>query len=282
MQLETDSTRAAIEQAEQRAQPSIPPLPASMPMLVMLGYCVLLTAAELTTTFIDPMLGLLLHMLILLGLLGLAARWWQHPIHRMLLAFVAGPLIRIMSLSLPLAGFPFISWLLITSIPLFATIGVSMQVLQLSRHDVGLMLRPGRKPLRNEVLIALSGIPLGVLEWSILRPPPLMEGLNIMQVWFPVMVIFISTGLMEELVFRGIMQKTSIEVLGQIAVPLVALIFAILHIGYQSWFDFAFVFGVGWFYGWAVQRTGSILGVTISHGLINTMLFIVLPTLTAL
>ncbi len=275
MQLETDSTRPPLE------QPASPPLPAHMPLLAILGYSVLLTIAELLTTFTDPMLGLLLHMLIMLGLLGLAARWWQHPIHRMLLAFVAGPLIRIMSLSLPLAGLPFIAWLLITSIPLFATVIVTMQVLQLTRRDVGLMLRPRTAALRTEIVIALSGIPLGFLEWSILRPPPLLEGLNIAQVWFPVVVIFISTGLMEELVFRGVMQKTAHELLGAIAIPLVALIFAILHIGYQSWLDFFFVFGVGWFYGWAVQRTGSILGATISHGLINSMLFIILPTLTA-
>lgn len=279
MQLETDSTRQPLDQLE---QPTVPPLPAAMPLLVILGYSLLLAAAELLTTFADPMLGLLLHMLLLLGLLGLAARWWWHPIHRMLLAFVVSPLIRIMSLSLPLAGLPFISWLLITSIPLFAAVAVTMQVLQLSRHDVGLMLRPGWAPLRAEILIALSGIPLGFLEWFILRPPPLMEGLNLAQVWFPVVVIFISTGLMEELVFRGIMQKTSQELLGAIAIPLVALIFAILHIGYQSWSDFFFVFGVSLFYGWAVQRTGSILGVTISHGLINSMLFIVLPTLTVI
>lgn len=279
MSIERDPTPAALPSLAANVSPVAAPLvlPAWLPFTVTLGYCVLLTIAELLTTFVDPMLGLVLHMLILLGLLGLTARWWQHPLHRFLLALVAGPLIRIMSLSLPLAGLPFISWLLITSIPLFAAAFVTMQTLQLSRHDVGLTVRPTRRAWRTEGWIAFTGIPLGFLEYVILQPPPLVAGLDLQTTWFPIVVIFISTGLMEELVFRGVMQHTALPVLSRWAIPIVALVFAILHIGYQSWVDFGFVLGVGLLYGYLVQRTGSILGVTISHGLINSMLFVILP-----
>lgn len=279
MSVERDPTPAALPSLAANASNGAAPLvlPAWLPLTVTLGYCVLLAIAELLTTFVDPMLGLVLHMLILLGLLGLTTRWWQHPLHRFLLALVAGPLIRIMSLSLPLAGLPFISWLLITSIPLFAAAFVTMQTLQISRHDVGLAVRPTRKAWRTEGWIALTGIPLGFLEYVILQPPPLVAGLNLQTTWFPIVVIFISAGLMEELVFRGVMQHTALPVLGRWAIPIVALVFAILHIGYQSWVDFGFVLGVGLLYGYLVQRTGSILGVTISHGLINSMLFVILP-----
>jgi membrane protease YdiL (CAAX protease family) len=36
---------------------------------------------------------------------------------------------------------------------------------------------------------------------------------------------------------------------------------------------------VGLFFGWVVQRTRSLLGVTLSHGLTNIVLFLVMPYL---
>jgi membrane protease YdiL (CAAX protease family) len=55
----------------------------------------------------------------------------------------------------------------------------------------------------------------------------------------------------------------------------VSYIFAILHIGFLSWIDVVFVFGVALFFGWVVKKTGSLLGVTLSHGITNIILFIV-------
>jgi membrane protease YdiL (CAAX protease family) len=40
-----------------------------------------------------------------------------------------------------------------------------------------------------------------------------------------------------------------------------------------------FVFGVSVFFSWIVSRTGSLLGVTLAHGLTNILLFLVVPTL---
>ena len=58
---------------------------------------------------------------------------------------------------------------------------------------------------------------------------------------------------------------------------LVALIFAILHIGHRPLLDILFVLGVGLLFGWMVVKTRSLLGVTLAHGVINIMLFVVLP-----
>jgi len=40
-----------------------------------------------------------------------------------------------------------------------------------------------------------------------------------------------------------------------------------------------FVFAVAMFFAWAVKRTGSLLGVTLAHGITNIMLFVVIPFL---
>ncbi len=54
-------------------------------------------------------------------------------------------------------------------------------------------------------------------------------------------------------------------------------LFAILHMGFLSWLDVIFVFSVALFLSWVVKKTGSLLGVTLSHGITNIMLFLVVP-----
>jgi hypothetical protein len=57
----------------------------------------------------------------------------------------------------------------------------------------------------------------------------------------------------------------------------VSVLFAILHMGFHSVLDVLFVFGVAMFFGWAVKKAGSLLGMTLAHGLTNIMLFLIFP-----
>jgi membrane protease YdiL (CAAX protease family) len=58
----------------------------------------------------------------------------------------------------------------------------------------------------------------------------------------------------------------------------VAVVFAILHIGWLSVLDVFFVFMIGLFFGFVVLKTKSIAGVSLSHGLTNVFLFLVMPS----
>ena len=95
----------------------------------------------------------------------------------------------------------------------------------------------------------------------------------------PAFILAIFTGLLEEVVFRGLMQRAAGEVLGRWGMLYVAVLFAVLHFGYKSPLDVIFVLAVGIFFGWVVARTHSLLGVTISHSLTNIILFLVMPFL---
>jgi membrane protease YdiL (CAAX protease family) len=96
----------------------------------------------------------------------------------------------------------------------------------------------------------------------------------------PALILLVSTGFIEELVFRGIMQRAASECLGEgLGSVYVAAIFAMMHMGHSSWPDIVFVFGVSLFFSWVVVRTRSVVGVTIAHGVTNIVLFLVLPTL---
>lgn len=241
---------------------------------VAVAYLVGLTLAEVVTVYLDPRLGVFVHMALMLIMMVHTVRRWEYPDHRLWFSLTLMPLIRIISLSLPLINFPLFYWFLYTSVPIFAGAIMAMRLLGISWRDAGITT----KGLPLQLLIGLLGIALGYIEYHILRPEPLISELTWQQLWWPALIILISTGLLEELVFRGIAQNTAVEQLGAaVGVVYIAVYFAVLHIGYKSLTDVIFVLVVGLLFGWIVLRTKSIIGVTIAHGLTNIFLFLVIP-----
>ncbi|MBC7227264.1 MAG: CPBP family intramembrane metalloprotease [Thermoflexales bacterium] len=242
--------------------------------LPALGYLVLLTVAEILTALVEPRLGLLLHSLLLTGALIYGARCSDQPAYRFWMGVSLAPLIRLISLSLPLQSVPLVYWYLIISVPLYvATFIVRRWILQIPWDQVGLHGRG----LTLQVLMLFLGLPLGMLEYQILRPVPLISGWNPGEFLMAALILLISTGLVEELIFRGVMQQVAMEMMGKQGVVYVSAIFAVLHIGHRSLTDVFFVFGVALLFSWFVQRTRSIVGVSLTHGLINIWIFLIAP-----
>lgn len=243
--------------------------PAALP----LAYLIALSVAEMLTALFEPRAGVALHGLLLVILLLHVALAWDQPAHRLLLCLTFAPLVRILSLSLPLASFPLIYWYFIISVPLFIGSFITVRTIGFSWSEIGMNMR--RWPL--QIPVALCGVAFGAMEYYILRPEPLASRFVWQELWAPALILLICTGFLEELLFRGLTQRAANEVLGRFGVIYVAVLFAVLHMGYKSVIDLVFVFGVGLFFGWVVSKTGSLFGVTVSHGLTNIFLFLVMP-----
>ena len=201
------------------------------------------------------------------------------PLARLEVAMLPVPLIRIVSLTSPLAEFSYIQWFSILAVILYAGIVFAIKLLKPDLASLGLRW-PERKHLPLEIGIALFGVVLGYTEWHILKPGALVPDLGARQLAAPLIILFVSTGLMEELLFRGMLQRYATEAMGWVpAVLFVSLLFAVLHTGWESWLDVLFVGSVGLVYSLVRRRTGSLVGVTISHGITNGMLFLVMPLL---
>jgi len=258
-----------------RTWKKIPALPLwrNKNFIIPLIYLMALTAAESLTVLILPQVGLILHGLLLIALIVHASLATRGPQQRLLWALTLAPLIRLLSLSLPLARIEIVYWYLIIGVPLLASTYVAARSSGYTAAKVGLNARA----LPWQFLISLTGIGLGYTEYVILRPEPLATSLTLDQIWFPALVLFIFTGFLEEIIFRGVMQRAATESLGRLGVLYVSIVFAVLHLGYQSVLDVVFVFLVAMFFGFVVTRTRSILGVTIAHGLTNIGLFIFFP-----
>jgi len=245
------------------------------PASAALAYLAGIALAELLTTYADPRLGMATHCILLALLLYHSSRVSGEQERAFLICLAFAPLIRILSLSLPLTRFPVVIWYLVTSIPLFAAALVATRTLGYTWPELGLTLHGW--PL--QIAFGLSGLAFGAVEYLILRPEPLVGALAWQQLWPAALILLLCTGLLEEIIFRGLLQRAAGDVLLRWGMPYVALVFAVLHIGYRSVVDVLFVLAVGLVFGWFVQRTGSLLGVTLSHGLTNIVLFLVMPFL---
>jgi len=238
----------------------------------------LLAITLILTTLVDPRLGLVLHGAILLSLLTHAALVWPHRVQRFLICLALAPLIRLVSLSLPLPDYPFVYWYFIVGAPLLLAATVAMQVVDLKPRMIGLQLRHG---WGLQLLVGASGLLLGLVEYFILRPEPLVPEFKWLGVLLPALILLIFTGFLEEYIFRGLLQYTAFRSLGRYGVYYVAAVFAALHIGYKSLLDVVFVFLVAVYFGYVAHRSSSLLGVSLAHGLTNIALFLVFPFLIA-
>lgn len=242
--------------------------------LFAVGYLVALIFAELCVTFISKEVGLVIETVILFTLLLNSSLDVSYNYSVMLRSMMALPMIRIIGLSIPLMQIQPLYWFPIIAIPLFAATYTIMKSQGLTKEHIGLIW--GNKAV--QLIIALSGILLGIIEYIILQPKPLIGVFNPVNLIFASLILIVSTGLAEELLFRGILQKNAENVFGTIlGLIYTALLFTALHIGWDSFYDLIFVFSVAMFYGYIFQKTRSIIGITLSHGLSNSFLFLVMP-----
>lgn len=240
-------------------------------------YLALIAAAEgLSSNFFEVRSGLIFHSIILVGLILHSALIHDQSEQRLYLTLAFAPLIRLVSLSIPLKNIPMMYWYFLVGAPIFISIILVSRYTGYNLKQIGFNLHgwPG------QILFGFVGIGLGYFEYVILRPAPLIKELTWSEIWLPALILVIFTGLLEEVIFRGLMQQAFSRLLGRWnGLVYVSALFAVMHVGYKSLGDVAFVFGVAMLFGLLVSYTGSILGATIAHGLTNITLFLVFPFL---
>jgi membrane protease YdiL (CAAX protease family) len=273
----------------------------------LLMYFIFIALAEITLTYVSPQAGIFFHIIILCLLFihsGLISKdkmsinkiqWFmikdkkkpsslvqilinkRVKLTSMLLALTLVPLIRIVSLVMPLSHFSHIQWFIIIGVAVYLAFLVLVIQQKINIKECGLQL-PAKKHIPIEIGIILLGMPLGSAEYYILRPAPLIDSFSLGNLVVAVLILFIATGLMEEVIFRGLLQKKSTDILGVWpGILYVTLIFAVLHIGNLSLLEVLFVFCIGGLYAVVVKTTKTIIGVSISHTVVNIFFFIICP-----
>ena len=241
-------------------------------MIEAIIYLLAIAIAEAVTVAVQPIWGIVAHIAILILVIVHSAVATRYPHRPLLLSLALVPLVRIISLCMPLANIPQIWWYPIIYAPLLAAAVVVMRILNYRPEQVGLTF----KWFPVQLVVALTGVGFGVVEYFILTEEATTTGLVLQQT--PLLAAFlllVCTGFIEEFIFRGVLQRSAVEAFGGWGIVYVSLLFATLHMGFLSWIDVLFVFVVALFFGWVVKKTGSLLGVTLSHGITNIMLYLV-------
>lgn len=246
---------------------------------LMGAYVGLTLLAETMVALVNPFYGLLVHTFLLLGFLVsagiLAIR--SEPMSRVATAMMILPLVRVVSLTTPLGSFSYLEWFLLTGGVLFLACLAVLRVLGTAPEDVGLRL-PRLKHVPLELGVVALALPIGVAEYALLRPGPVLDNTSLTLLVGPAIILILTTGLLEELMFRGLLARYFAPVFGGIAAAaLPAACQAVLDVNSLNGAHVILVFATGLVYGLVVMRTRSILGVSISHGLANVLLFLVLP-----
>jgi membrane protease YdiL (CAAX protease family) len=148
-------------------------------------------------------------------------------------------------------------------------------------------LQPGRS-LRDwagtrfprQAVVAASGIPLGLAGFALLEPGPLAGSPSGAALIGAAVIVFVVAGVVEEAIFRGLLQPALGDVLGPAAGTAAAsLLFAAAYLGAGSAEAVAFFAVLGALAGAWVQRTGDLAGVAAAHGLLASGLIVVWPAL---
>ena len=240
-----------------------------------LSCLVALAMAEMVTNLTNPLVGVALYGLMLFALL-VSATWMRAlPVGGFLLCLALVPIMRILSFCLPLSGIGRIYRHLFVSVPLFAATVLAVRALRLYREQVGFTMESPRL----QVAVGMTGLLLGWVQYEFVGPGISVQTYNLAKLPIPILVLLVCTGFVEEFVFRGVILYATKGVLGRLGGVYVSTLYAVLYVGYRSWELVIFAFAVSVFFAWVVAKTRSIVGVSLSHGLISVMVLLVMPLL---
>jgi membrane protease YdiL (CAAX protease family) len=245
--------------------------------LIAGSYLTFVGVAELLIVAGDIRASLLIQVMLLLILIvhGTGAGDRRRAL---LWALALVPVMRIMGLSLPLAGLPVLYWHAIVGAPLLVAAIIAARALGYSPANLGMTPRLSPLSLASQLAMLPIGFALGVAGYLLLEPRPLTGGLTLEDVWLPALILTTAV-LTEELVFRGVLQRAALRLLGPLGLVYVAALFATVQVGYRSEPPVAFAFAVGLLFGVLAHRTGSLLGVMLARASLTVSLLLVAPHL---
>lgn len=183
------------------------------------------------------------------------------------------PLLRILSLALPISFIPEIYWHALVGVPLLIAIALTARLLGWSPSDAGLNSRGWPWQL----LIALTGIPLSLAAYVAMGSVPLNPELPTHDALIGAIILVICSGFIEEILFRGLLQRVTTEIFGPWGIAWTSVLFAVMYLGSHSAPVVVLMGLIGLFFGWCVERTGSTWGVILAHGTMLLGISYVLP-----
>jgi len=239
-----------------------------------------IAAGELMMLFGHVYLSLAVHIINLQGItLLLIFSNSPSPTKNILQSLVLLLLMRIINLAMPQFFTTTLMWYPLVYGVMFLPIYSIIQNQQISSREIGIDFKNLHIYLPAAILI---GAAVALAEYNILYPKSLIDNIKPHNVALIIIVMFVFVGLVEELIFRSILQTRLEKILGlKYGLVLSAVLFGIMHAGYGliNEIFFASLFGV--MIGYIFQKTRSFPFILTIHGTANVFLFGLLPIVLA-
>ena len=195
-----------------------------------------------------------------------------HKIHQSLILL---PVLRLINLSMP--GYydkTLYSLILIYGI-LIIPVSIALTNQELTRTQLGMTFNRIWLYIPFSILL---GLLLGGGEYIIIRTNSLVSNLSTLNFLKLSIVMIFFVGLVEEIIFRSILQNRLQMALGNLSgLIITSILFGLMHTGYGSIGEVLYASLVGIFVGYLFYKTRSLPLVTMVHGFINVFVFGIIP-----
>ena len=186
-------------------------------------------------------------------------------------------ILRMISISIPqffsnpISQYPLIYGIMF--VPIYSTIKNQ----QISSKELGIDFR--KLYIYFPIALIIGSI-IAIIEYKILNPVALINDISLSDIVFLIIIMFVFIGLIEEILFRSILQTRIEKVLGsKSGILLSGILFGIMHASYGIIGEilFASIFGI--VLGYIFYKTRSLPFTVSIHGSANVLLYGILPKL---
>jgi uncharacterized protein len=192
-------------------------------------------------------------------------------------AFILLPILRLVNLSMPI----FFETNLYSFVFIYIPMTIPATIISIHQKIPGERKRNLLKKMRIYLPFSvLAGLIFAEMEYSLIQTRPLIPDLSLVHLLELTIIMIFVVGLIEEFIFRGIIQTRLEESFGPAGgILLASLLFGIMHSSYGTLYEIAYTFLAGGILGYFFYRTRSLSLVVMIHGFINIFLFGLIPHL---
>lgn len=213
--------------------------------------------------------------LLLLALSFLIAVTENHHIRKIYQALLLLTILRLINFSMPI----FLERNLYSFVFIYAPMAIPITIAITHQKVVYERKRDTLKKIWIYLpLSILTGLAFAEAEYTLIGTRELIPDLSSTNLLALIIIMVFIVALVEELIFRVILQTSLEEFLGPAGgIILASLLFGIMHSTYGTHYEMIYTFFVGGFLGHLFYKTRSLPLVVMIHGSINVFLFGIIP-----
>lgn len=250
---------------------------ASRSVLPVLVTVLLIAIAEVLMLLGIRGAAVLLHMFVLIVVSISTVRIKDKYITWALQALMLLPLLRLINFSMPVFSEMVLYRYFYIYIPLFIPIFLIIRHQSFSPVQLGLSFK---RIILYLPLSLVVGLLIAEAEYFIMSTGPVVPNMSFYNMVDVALIMIFCVGLVEELVFRSILQTRLEGVFGSaVGLIVTSLLFGIMSSGYGTVSEILFASVVGLMLGYMFSKTHSLPLVALTHGLVNIFLFALIPLL---